>query len=236
MVILFVIGFALITIGVTSYMGMRRYQALSVSPIATNTAYQLKIQNMNIPDGVYFSPTHSWTHLGTSGLAKVGVDSFIQGLTGILSSIQVPERGTSLKQGDPLFSIIHEGKALEISAPISGKVRSINTDALQNMRMVHSDPYRNGWLIEMEPSNWESETGRLFLGQKTKAWLKTEIARIRDFFAYSFAPPQGETGAILFQEGGDIAECALAFSGKGLWGSFQKHILDEANNELKSQA
>ena len=99
--------------------------------------------------------------------------------------------------------------------------------------MVHRDPYSYGWLVEMEPSNWESETQNLYLGQRTTAWLKTEMARIRDFFAYSFAPPDSDQGLALLQEGGDIAECALAFSGKGLWGSFQKRILDQANIELK---
>ncbi|MCF7808748.1 MAG: hypothetical protein K9M49_03525 [Candidatus Marinimicrobia bacterium] len=232
MVVLLVIGFTLIAIGVSSYLGMRRYEALSVSPIATNSAYQLKVQDMNIPDGIYFSPTHSWTHLETSGMARVGVDAFIQGLTGVLSSIRVPEKGSVLKQGDPLFNIIHEGKSLEISAPISGKVKNVNIDALQNMRMVHNDPYAYGWLVEMEPENWEADTQRLYLGQKTKTWLKTEISRIRDFFAYSFAPQDAEAGTVVFQEGGDIAECALAFSGKGLWGSFQTHILNEANSEL----
>ncbi len=234
MVVILVILFAATAIFITWYQGMKRYQALSVSPIVKKPAYQFKMENLSIPSGIYFSPTHSWAHLETSGQAKVGVDAFIQGLTGILSAIHVPELGASIKQGDTLFSIIHKGKKLLITAPVSGKIKSINTEALQNLRMVHRDPYSYGWLIEMEPSDWENETQRLFLGQRTAAWLKTEMSRIRDFFALSVATPGTESGLAILQEGGEIAECALAFAEKGLWGSFQKLILDQANAEFKS--
>lgn len=233
MVVLLVILFAATAIFITWFQGMKRYQALSVSPIVKKQAYQFKMEKLAIPAGIYFSPTHSWAHLEANGQAKVGVDAFIQGLTGILSAVHVPEQDATIKQGEPLFSIVHKEKKLTISAPISGKVKSINTEALQNMRMVHRDPYSYGWLVEMEPSDWETETQRLYLGQRTSAWLKTEVARIRDFFAHSFAPPDAESGLVLLQDGGDIAECALAFAGKGLWGSFQKLILDQANAELK---
>jgi glycine cleavage system H lipoate-binding protein len=232
MVILLVFLFAAIAISITWYRGMKRYQALSVSPIVKKPAYQFKMENLRIPSGVYFSPTHSWAHLETNGRAKIGVDTFIQGLTGVLSAIDVPENGSTLKQGDPLFSIIHKNKKLVISAPVSGKVRSINMEALQNMRMVHRDPYSFGWLVEMEPSDWENETKHLYLGDRTIAWLKIEMARIRDFFALSSSPLDSESGLALLQSGGDIAECALAFSDKDLWGLFQKLILDQANIEL----
>ena len=233
MVILLVVLFAVVAISVTWYQGMRRSQALSASPIVTKQSYQFKMENLKIPAGIYFSPTHSWAHMQTGGLARIGVDAFLHGLTGVLSQVSVPEEGKTVQQGDPIFSIIHEGKKLVISAPVSGKIKTINSEALQNMRMIHRDPYNSGWLVEMVPTDWENETKRLYLGQRTSAWLSTEMARIRDFFAHSFAPPNSEHGLVLMQEGGDIAEAALAYAGKGLWGSFQKLILDQANLELK---
>jgi glycine cleavage system H protein len=232
MVVLLVVLFVAIAISITWIKGMRRYHTLSISPIVKKPAYQFKMENLLIPSGVYFSPTHSWAHLETNGLAKVGVDTFIQGLTGVLSSINVPDKGTAIKQGDPLFSIVHKDKQLVISAPVSGKVKAINSEALQNMRLVHRDPYSHGWLVEMEPSDWENETKQLYLGDRTIAWLKTEMARIRDFFALSCSPLDSESGLALLQSGGDIAECALAFCDKDLWGLFQKLILDHANIEL----
>jgi len=234
MVILFVVLFVAIAITVTWYRGVLRDRALSLSPIVKKQAYQFKMENLNIPAGIYFSPTHSWAHMQTNGRARIGVDAFLHGLTGVLTSIEVPEEGASIKQGESLFSILHEGKKLVISAPVSGKIKGINSEALQNMRMTHRDPYSTGWLVEMIPSNWELETKRLYLGQQTTTWLKAELARIRDFFAHSFAPPDSASGLVLLQDGGDIAEGALAFAGTGLWGSFQKLILDQANLELKA--
>jgi len=235
MVIVLVIIFALFAISITGYQSLKRYRVLSESPLVKKPAYQFNIESLKIPGGIYFSPTHSWAHMQPNGQAKVGIDSFIQGLTGVLSQIMVPEEGTMLNQGDPMFSIFHNGKKLVITAPITGKVKAINNEALQNMRLVHREPYSHGYLCEMEPLNWESETGQLYLGPRTITWLKTETARIRDFFAHSFAPPDSEHGMVILQEGGDIAECALSFAGKSLWGSFQTLILDQANSEFISK-
>lgn len=236
MVPLFVILFVAVILIVSWYQGLKRNHALSVSPIVKKPEYKFKVENLNIPAGIYFSPTHSWAHIQPNGSARVGVDAFLHGLTGVLSGVEVPEPGTALKQGDPIFSISNQGKKLNISAPISGTVKSVNTEALQNMRLLHRDPYSLGWLVEMAPSAWEDETKSLYLGQRTTAWLASEMARIRDFFAHSFAPPESENGLVLLQEGGDIATGALAFAGKGLWGSFQKLILDPANKEFKHKS
>lgn len=236
MVVLFVVLTFAVAIGISWYLEMRRNQILNASPIVKKQAYQLKIKDLNIPAGVYFSPTHSWAHLESNGKAKIGIDSFIQGLTGILSAIHVPEEGATLKQGDPMFSLIHKGKKLVVTAPVSGQVRSINAEALQNMRMVHRNPYSSGWLVEMEPGNWEQETQQLYLGQRTVAWFKSEVRRIRDFFAYSLSPPDADKGLVLLQEGGDIAESALAFSDNELWAAFQTQILNEANMELTTRS
>jgi len=157
MVVFLVILFATIAISITWYQNMRRQQALSNSPIVKRTSYQFKLENLAVPAGIYFSPTHSWAHLETNGRAKVGIDAFIQGLTGMLSAVYVPENESSVRQGHPLFSIIHKGNKLVISAPVSGTIKAINTEALQNMRMVHRDPYTFGWLLELEPSNWDHE-------------------------------------------------------------------------------
>ena len=232
MVVLFVLLFIAIAISISWYREEKRIQVLTDSPIVTQKTYQLKPDRLASPEGVYFSPTHSWAHMQSNGEAKVGVDAFLNGLTGILSEITLPEKGQEIKQGDPMFKISHEGKTLVISAPISGTIKRINQVALQNLSIVHRDPYAAGWLTKLEPSNWEAETQRLYRGPRTLTWLKAEIARIRDFFAHSFAPPHAERGLALLQEGGDIADGALAYAGKGLWGSFQKLILDPSNQEL----
>ncbi len=233
MVILFVFLFVIIAISVSWFQEKRRLEVLSASPLVKKRAYQFKLENLKIPAGIYFSPTHSWAHLQTNGRARIGIDAFLHGLTGVLSEVSVPEQNKYINQGDPVFSLMNDDKKLVISAPISGIVKAINTEAMQNMRTLHRDPYAAGWLIEMQPINWENETNRLYLGQRTTAWLKIEVARIRDFFAHYFTGPESESGLVLLQEGGDIAQDALYFAENGLWVSFQEIILDQANVDLK---
>ena len=79
MVILFVVLFVAIAITVTWYRGVLRDRALSLSPIVKKQAYQFKMENLNIPAGIYFSPTHSWAHMQTNGRARIGADAFLHG-------------------------------------------------------------------------------------------------------------------------------------------------------------
>jgi len=65
--------------------------------------------------------------------------------------------------------------------PLSGKVTRVNSEVIENPRLINYDPYGDGWLIEMELSNPASEVLDLIIGEDNViAWFKSELKKFED--------------------------------------------------------
>ena len=65
----------------------------------------------------------------------------------------------------------------EIYAPVTGFVVEKNEAVLQNPLLVNEEPYDNGWLVKIEPTNWEDESAGMVTGNYLSAWIDAEIER-----------------------------------------------------------
>jgi len=52
-----------------------------------------------------------------------------------------------------------------------------NDAVLQNPLLVNEEPYDNGWLVKIEPTNWEDESAGMVTGNYLSAWIDAEIER-----------------------------------------------------------
>ena len=60
---------------------------------------------LRIPQGLFYSKNHTWTHLEKSGVAKVGLDDLLQHLTGEVKFTNLKAQGEIIKKGDLLTEI-----------------------------------------------------------------------------------------------------------------------------------
>jgi glycine cleavage system H protein len=67
--------------------------------------------------------------------------------------VELPEPGMSYTQGDACAVIESVKAASDIYAPLSGEVVEVNDALEDDPGMVNNDPYGDGWLFRMEPSN-----------------------------------------------------------------------------------
>ena len=77
---------------------------------------------MNIPKGIYFDKTHTWAFLEENGVVRVGIDDFLQHITGKITRIKMKDPGKKVKKGDQILSIVQNGKQLNLYAPVSGTI------------------------------------------------------------------------------------------------------------------
>ncbi|MDP2336690.1 MAG: hypothetical protein Q8N05_09605 [Bacteroidota bacterium] len=67
-----------------------------------------------IPKGLYFDKTHTWAFMKKDGYVKIGIDDFLQHITGTITRIEMKTAGEKIKKGDRLLTIIRKGKQLNI--------------------------------------------------------------------------------------------------------------------------
>lgn len=181
-----------------------------------------------VPKGLYFDKTHVWAFMEKDGVVKVGIDDFLQHITGPLSRIGMKPAGVKIKKGDSLLTIMQNGKHLTLYSPVSGTISAYNEILMTNSSALNSDPYSEGWVYMIEPTNWHREIQFLTMAEKYKIWLKDEFIRFKDFLASSIQANEPEFAHIAIQDGGALKESVLADFGPEIWEDFQTKFINTA--------
>ncbi|MEX0988462.1 MAG: hypothetical protein WD052_13370 [Bacteroidales bacterium] len=176
-------------------------------------------ETTGVPGGYFFDRSHTWTYLEKDGKIRVGVDSFLQKVTGTITKVEMKVAGEKVKKGETVMALIQNGKRLQLKSPVSGIIREKNDKLQSQSSLVNSSPFSDGWVYLVEPTNWMEEFRTFLTGQKYSDWIGSELARLRDFFAAS-----GKAEVVL-QEGGEVADAVLSGMGPEVWEDFQTGFL-----------
>ena len=119
---------------------------------------------MEIPNDLLYTIEHEWVRL-KNNRATVGVTDFAQGQLGDVVFVELPAEGTELAR-ENTFGVVESVKTVsDIYAPMTGKVVAVNKDLESQPELVNSDPYGQGWMIEIEFSNSSPEQNLLSADQ-----------------------------------------------------------------------
>ncbi len=186
----------------------------------------LNAESISAPGGLYFDKTHTWAFMEKDGRVRIGIDDFLQHLTGPITRIKMKAPGEKVRKGEKIITLIREGKQLEIYAPVSGTIMQQNQALLASSTMVNSSPYGDGWIYTIEPVSWAREIEFMFMGNDYKEWLTEEFSRLRDFFALSVQSNELVYEHVVLQDGGEITDNVLAELGPEVWEDFQTRFID----------
>jgi glycine cleavage system H protein len=181
---------------------------------------------LRIPKGLFFSKNHTWAYLERSGNAKVGLDDFLLHITGEINFINMKHKGDFMFKGELMARIDQNGKRLDITSPISGKIMKANTEIVDNPSIVNKDPYGNGWVYLIQPTDWIEETSSYYLSENAVAWARKELIRFKDFMAETMRKYSPEQSMLILQDGGELRDNPLSDLSGEVWHDFQKSFLN----------
>jgi glycine cleavage system H protein len=100
------------------------------------------------PTAYKYTKDHEW--LDVSGdRASVGITDYAQQQLGDVVYLELPQVGTTLKQGQS-FGTIESVKAVsELYSPVSGAVVEVNTALKDKPETVNTDPHTS-WMIRLK--------------------------------------------------------------------------------------
>jgi glycine cleavage system H lipoate-binding protein/ABC-type phosphate transport system substrate-binding protein len=178
------------------------------------------------PKGLYFDKTHTWAFMEKDGQVKIGVDDFLQHITGTLTRVKMRDDGETIRKGEKILTIVRNGKQLNIYSPVSGVIKEHNERLMADSSLINSSPYADGWVYLIEPKNWLREIQFLFPVENYKEWLEDEFTRLKDFFSVSMRSNTAVYEHIVLQDGGEITDNVLADLGPEVWEDFQNAFID----------
>ena len=178
-----------------------------------------------VPKGLYFDKTHTWAFMKKDGTVKLGIDDFLQHVTGPITRVEMKNSGDKIKKGEHLVTIIQKGKQLNIYSPVTGIITSQNKNLLSQSGLLNSAPFTDGWVYIVEPTNWSLEIQFMNMAEKYTNWLKSEYTRLKEFFA-SAVRVHVPAFILVLQDGGVLRDGILAEMGPEIWEDFQTKFID----------
>jgi glycine cleavage system H protein len=96
-----------------------------------------------------FSEDHLWV-LEMGETARIGLSEYAQEQLGEIVSVTHTEIGKIIEPGDPLGEFESQKTVVELVSPISGTLRAVNENVVEDPSLVNVDPYGKGWFVELE--------------------------------------------------------------------------------------
>jgi glycine cleavage system H lipoate-binding protein/ABC-type phosphate transport system substrate-binding protein len=219
-------GIVILSLFISAVIYYRRNKKITAPHAGAASHVVFSENSVLAPKGLYFDKTHTWAFMEKNGLVRVGIDDFIQHVTGPVTRVEMKMPGEKIKKGDIALSLVQNGKQLNIYAPVSGTIREQNKALLSDSSGINSAPYSEGWIYMIEPSNWLREIQFFDMADKYRKWLLNEFSRLKDFLATSLKINKIEYENAVLQDGGALKDSVLEDLGPEVWEDFQTNFLD----------
>ena len=124
---------------------------------------------MNIPAELKYTKDHEWVRI-EDDIATVGITDFAQGELGDIVYVEVDALDESVDR-EAVFGTVEAVKTVsDLFAPLSGEVIAFNEALEDTPEAVNSDPYGEGWMIQIKLSD-PSEIDDLLSDEDYKALI-----------------------------------------------------------------
>jgi len=104
---------------------------------------------MKFDETVKYQESHEWARLD-GDVITVGISDYAQDELGDVVFVELPEVGTTMKQGDA-FGVVESVKAAsDLYMPAGGEVVEINEVLKDTPEKINEAPFGDGWIIKVK--------------------------------------------------------------------------------------
>jgi len=185
---------------------------------------------VQVPAGLFFDKSHTWAFMEKDGKVRIGIDDFLQQITGPITRVIMKQPGEQVKKGEIFLTLVQKGKQLKIQSPVSGVVTEQNSELVSDSSSINSAPYMEGWICLVKPLDWTKELKAFVMADRYSAWIKAEFQRLKDYLSSGiFFPDRVEANPVLL-DGGEIEKGFLETFGPEAWEEFQTGFISNTSN------
>lgn len=119
------------------------------------------MSTLDYPEDLRYTSEHEWVRSVADGSLRVGITAYAQDALGDVVYVTLPDVGASVSAGDTCGEVESTKSVSDLYAPVSGEVTARNESLDATPELVNSDPYGEGWLYELRPSDAGAADGLL---------------------------------------------------------------------------
>ncbi len=137
------------------------------------------IRGCEIPEDLYhWVDKHIWVRPGEGNLVRIGMTSVAGKLVGgKLVAVTVSHRkvGREIHKGRSVATVESSKYVGPVPTPVSGVLKGGNPAVEADPSLAISDPYGEGWIAELEATDWENDKADLLTGEAAVAALTADL-------------------------------------------------------------
>jgi len=119
------------------------------------------ILGYNLPDELYYQIDHTFARIEEDGTVTIGMDEFFAREAGDIVYVDMPFEDDEITAGETCGKLQSSKWIGKMLAPISGVVIQTNEELESNAALINQEPYGNGWVMKVKPTNLDEDLGKL---------------------------------------------------------------------------
>ncbi len=133
----------------------------------------MKAAGFEFPDELhYLVDEQVWARPDGDGRVTVGITSLGVHLAGEVYMCRPKSPGTEVQRGSGIAVVELAKSIVSVKSPVSGKVVEVNPLLAATPEWVHRDPYGQGWLARLQPSDFAVDRSALLHGEPVVAAME----------------------------------------------------------------
>jgi glycine cleavage system H protein len=104
------------------------------------------------PPDLRYTHDHEWLRAQGSSW-RVGITQFAVDALGDITLVDLPKEGDQVTKGQRFGTVESVKSVSDLYAPVSGRVTAVNAALKDAPESVNTEPYGNGWMIDIEPND-----------------------------------------------------------------------------------
>jgi glycine cleavage system H protein len=112
----------------------------------------------DLPGDLLYTNDHEWLRREDDGSVTIGITDHAQSSLGDLVYVELPEVGLDVDEAGEMAVVESVKAASDVYAPIGGNIVAVNEDLADDPEKINSDPYGDGWIVRVQPSDTIDES------------------------------------------------------------------------------
>ena len=137
----------------------------------SEVANLVKVQGYEVPEGLYYSKEWMWVKV-ENGKVRIGITDYAQKQLNEVVFAELPNVEDEVVKGEPFGTVESVKSVSDLVAPISGKISEVNKKVSDNLGTLNEDPYNEGWILVISPTNIEDDLRTLMNFEQSVEWHK----------------------------------------------------------------
>lgn len=104
------------------------------------------------PDDLKYTAEHEWLKTSDGDAVRIGITAYAAEALGDVVFVTLPDVGAVFEPGQAMGEVESTKSVSDVYAPLAGAVSAVNDQLDAAPDLVNSDPYGEGWMVEITPA------------------------------------------------------------------------------------